>query len=181
MPNIEVEIARYAAQISLYALIVSVVAAVLSAGAVGLEFARWLNEGVRLRMTLMPGAIVVGNGRIDKKKIYLAIFVANRGNNATTITNMLLEERPSLFERLVLRKKSSHMLVPDPTLPGTAGRLPFLLEPGKTWSGMAAQDEELTRMIETGKLYVGISTSDRTKPIMKKIRLSKIPNKKSST
>jgi hypothetical protein len=71
---------------------------VVAACAFVLELRRWFDEGVKLSMSVMPDAKLVGGGVEDKT--YLAITVANRGTAATTITHMVLFNYPgrlSLF------------------------------------------------------------------------------------
>jgi hypothetical protein len=42
---------------------------------------------------------------------------------------------------------------------GAPGPIPYLLEPGRMWNGRATQTSDLERMIEGGRLYVGIICS----------------------
>jgi hypothetical protein len=54
----EVAVARYAAQIALWALGVSGIAAVISLCGFFLQLRRWFDEGVKLSMTIMSDAKV---------------------------------------------------------------------------------------------------------------------------
>jgi hypothetical protein len=89
MDSPEIAVARYAANISLWALGVSAGSLVVAGCAFVLELRRWFDEGVKISMTEMPEAKLFGGG-VQDDKTYLAITVANRGTAATTITHMVL-------------------------------------------------------------------------------------------
>ena len=50
---------------------------------------------------------------------------------------------------------------------GAPGPIPYLLEPGRILNGRAIQTSELERMIEGGRLYVGIISSHSNKTLFK--------------
>src|SRR5574337_775908 len=173
MDSPEVAVARYAANISLWALGASVGSVVVAASAFVLELRRWFDEGVKLSMTIMPDAQLFGGGVRDDTT-YLAITVANRGTAATTITHMPLYNYPvynypdrlSLFlsklpralfkrPRFVRRWRNKHgpqtFIVNTVRMPP-----PHVLEPGRNWHGMAAHTPEIEKMIQDARLFVGV-------------------------
>jgi hypothetical protein len=94
----ELTVARYAARISLWALWISTGALFVVACAFGLEVRRWLDEGVRLSLSVMPNAIIIGPHGRDENK-YLSVTGTNRGGAPTTITHMVLYNYPSRLSR----------------------------------------------------------------------------------
>lgn len=177
MDSPEVAVAHYAANISLWALGVSGGSLCVALCVFVLELRRWFNEGVRLSMSVMVDAEIFGAGQ-QEGNIYVAVTVTNRGNAATTITHMVLYDYPSQFalrlpSRLRRRFKSQRpntFVVVNPILPGMPGQLPFVLEPGRNWQGMAVHTPELERMIQAGRLYVGVIGSHSDKALFQRVR-----------
>jgi hypothetical protein len=169
--NSELDVARYAANVSLWALCVSGGALFISACIFALELRRWFDEGVRLSMSLMIGARVVGE---DGTK-YLSLTVANRGSAPTTITHMVLFNYPSYLARhlpiwLSARIKRFRPETFFVNSIGAPGPLPYLLEPGRIWNGRATQTSDVEKMIDAGGLYVGVVCSHNNKTLFKRVR-----------
>lgn len=175
MDNPELTVARYAARVSLWAFGVSALSFCVAFSAFALELRRWFNEGVRLSMSVMADAIFVESGSKDKKK-YLAITVTNRGDTATTITHMVLynypsrlavwiPKRPRVMVRLLKKSQPATFIVNTTAMP-----IPYVLEPGRNWHGMAAHTPELEAMIKAGRLFVGVIGSHSDKPWLMRVR-----------
>jgi hypothetical protein len=170
----ELTVARYAAQISLWALWVSAGALFVAACAFGLEVRRWFDEGVRLSLSVMPNAIIIGPHGRDRDK-YLSVTVTNRGDAPTTITHMVLYNYPSRLARwvpqwLYRRTKRFNAETWVINAIGAPGPIPYVLEPGRTWSGRASQTPDVERMIDGGRLYVGIISSHRKRTFFKRVK-----------
>ena len=182
MDTPEVAVARYAARISLWALAVSAGSLSVALGVFVLELRRWFDEGVRLSISVMVDAETFGGGHQDGNT-YIAATVTNRGTAATTITHMVLYDYPTQFalwlpSRLCRRLKSQRpktFVVVNPILPGMLGQLPFVLEPGRNWQGMAIHTPELEHMIEAGRLYVGVIGSHSDNTLFRRVRRWKPP------
>lgn len=174
MDSPEVEMARYAARISLWALGVSVLALVATAGSLALEVRRWFDEGVKLSLSVVAKANLVG-GNSEDTNDYLVLTVISRGNAPTTITSMVLWDFPTRLARLFRSRKPKTMIVPEPTLPGMAGQLPDSLPSGHVWMGMVTHTPALEQMIAAGRLYVGVVASHADKPVLKRVRQWKPP------
>jgi hypothetical protein len=190
----EIAVARYAAQISLWALYVSGGALFISAGVFALEIRRWFDEGVKLAVTIMANAKLLGGGRVDPNT-YLSATVTNRGSAPTTITHMLLYNyRNRLAQHVpdrafwLINRLARHMpdrltwwikkLRPETAVVnsiGAPGPIPFVLQPGHTWVGMAIYTPDLEKMIGAGRLYVGIVGSHSDKTLFKLARRWKPP------
>jgi hypothetical protein len=157
----------------------------VAACALALELRRWFDEGVKLRINVMAEAKIAGGLRPDDNS-YVAAHVANRGDAATTITHMYLEFFPTKFARFVGRlpltlrrwikkQKPKTFLVPNPILPGCVGTLPYVLNPGHDWHGMAIHTPELRKMIDSGRVYVCIIGSHSIKPVRGRVLISAPP------
>ncbi|MBV8888917.1 MAG: hypothetical protein JO305_04545 [Alphaproteobacteria bacterium] len=148
----------------------------VSLAAFALQLRRWFDEGVKLSMSVMSEAQMIG-GFDDDEERYIAITVTNRGSAATTITHMVLYNYPdrlSLFfskcPRFVQRcfkkrRPQTFIVVNKAPLP-----LPHLLEPGRNWHGMARHTPELRKMIEDTRLYVGVIGSHSDKTFFRRVR-----------
>jgi hypothetical protein len=107
----------------------------VAAFAFGLEFRRWLDEGVRLSVSVIVGAKIIGGYERDDNK-YLNVTVTNRGNAPTTITHMVLYNYPSRLARwvpqwLYRRVKRFHAETYIINAIGAPGPIPYVLEPGR--------------------------------------------------
>jgi hypothetical protein len=168
----EVTIARYALWVSMAALAVS-------AGAFSLELRRWIESGVKLSMTVMSDAMLFG-GIADDENTYVSVTVTNRGDAPTTITHMLFYNYPKRLARYMPRQLARHWKSQSPKImlvvnTGNPGPLPFHLEPGKNWVGLAAHTPDLEHMIAAGNLYLGIIGSHSDQTLFKRVRRWKPP------
>lgn len=172
----ELDVARYAARISLWALFVAVGSLIVTACLLILEIKRWFNEGVRLSMSVMVDARLYGGHVADENK-YIAITVTNRGSAPTTITHMvfydfinifsiLIPKYPKFIFRIFKKYWPNTMIIPNP---GTQ-ILPYVLDPGHNWHGMAIENPELENSIINRRLYVGVIGSHSNRPFLKRVR-----------
>jgi hypothetical protein len=177
----EVAVAKFAARISEWALFLSGGSFVVAACAFALELRRWFDEGVKLSMSVIPEATIIGGGRDENS--YIAITATNRGSAATTITHMVLYNYPDrlslclsrwpliIFKqprrlwRWFVRHGPKTMIVNTVLMP-----IPHVLEPGRTWQGMVAYTPGLEKMIADGRLFVGVIGSHSDKPLLRRVR-----------
>ncbi|MBB6467943.1 hypothetical protein HNQ96_003826 [Aminobacter lissarensis] len=137
-------------------------AAIVATGALFLEMRRWVESGPKLRISTMPeGQIATNLGVVSKT--YIVVNVSNRGGTATTITHLAFCTYDKWWRRLLDRPSSTY-IVPDPSPPGGTQRLPYLLEPGTRWMGMAEHDPEISKLVGEGKLWVQLFASHSDKP-----------------
>jgi hypothetical protein len=180
MDSPEVSVARFAAKISEWALFLSGGSLLVAACAFVLELRRWFDEGVKLTMSVMPEAQILGGG-VKDAKTYVAITVANRGSAATTITHMVLYnyrsslsrflswmprflfKRPRFVWRWFVKHHPQTFIV-------TTDQVPRVLEPGHNWQGMVAHTPELEKMIADGRLFVGVIGSHSDEPFLRRVR-----------
>ena len=144
----------------------AIYAAIISTGALALEFRRWFESGPRLSIRLMSAAQIIG-GWGDDDWSYISVRVANLGDRPTTLTNMALLEFRSIFHRW-LRRQSYSAIVIRPEAYGGA-TLPYVLAPGTEWSGTIRYSHDLKRRALSGHLFVGIYGSHGPRGHVRKV------------
>lgn len=150
---------------------VALYAAIVATGALALEVRRWFESGVRLRISLMPNAKIIGE---ESAPSILLVTVSNIGDRSTTITHLGFASFDGVFwwwKRWRNRSKNT-LLVPKPELPGHPPAIPHVLEPGKLWMGSAIWESIDQWAAETkGHAFVTVYGSHSTKPAMARIPL----------
>lgn len=151
-----------------WTLIVAAYAAVVATGAFSLEIRRWFESGPRLKLRLMPNAIVLEGGDL-RERTYIAATVTNVGTLPTTVTGMGYLQYDNVWRRL-RRKSTFQAIIPNPSL-DRASNVPHVLLPGTQWTGLGAYTPDLAARVGEGHFYVQIITSHRAKPLMHPVRL----------
>jgi hypothetical protein len=129
-----------------------------------------------------------GGPEVDEEDLII-LYVTNRGDAETMITNMGLFEIGSWW-RLPLFKITSSMswwpwkifpeknyLIPNPQLKGYPPNIPSALEPSKRWTGAIRPRPDVIPDMHTGNFYTGIYASNRERPYLVRIpkRRDKLP------
>lgn len=144
---------------------IAIIALALSAGALLLEFRRWIESGVRIKLRVMADAVAFP---YDDKQDKLVLIVSNCGTMPTTITHMVAHTFSSFLHRLVRLPKTS-FIIPNPII----SKLPHKLESSDLWMGQLNYDEQSRSLRAARKLFVGVICSNRDRTY-----LIKIPKKK---
>jgi hypothetical protein len=108
---------------------IAVYAAVVATAAFVLNFRTWFEKRVRLNLSLMRDAILIGGAGQDDEKNLMAVTVVNRGGQTTTLTHLVVLRFDSVWKRWRTRPCKSYM-IPNPQVGGTR-TIPFELDPGK--------------------------------------------------
>ncbi|WP_212432109.1 hypothetical protein [Bradyrhizobium liaoningense] len=151
---------------------VALYAAIVSTAALLLNFRTWYEKGVRLHLSLMPDAILMGGGSNGDERDLMALTVVNRGGQSTTLTTLVVLRFDRPWQRWRVHPSSS-FIIPNPAVAGT-GQTPHELEPGKKWTGIARRRPDVIPNIDCGKYYIGIYASNRNKPYLVQIPKPKI-------
>lgn len=93
-------------------------------------------------------------------KELMVLRAINMSNRATTITHMTMQLYPSWLAYIRRRPSQSWIVVDH--LPNQP--LPYVLEPGKIWTGTGLQTEDMPEMAK-GRLYVELIHALAKKPI----------------
>lgn len=147
-------------------------AAIVATAAFVLNVRSWYEKGVRLNLSLMPNAIMFTGPGEDAEKNLLALTVINRGGATTTLTHLVVLRFENTLGRLRDRPSKS-FVIPNPQ-PGPVPNIPFELDPGKKWMGIARRRLDVIPDIDDGKYFIGVYGTHRDRP-----HLIRIPEAKS--
>lgn len=128
-------------------------AAVVATGALFLEIGRWFESRAKLSISVMPEGKVVNQLGMQNDKSYIFVSVSNRGGQRDN-------DHYGSWCRRLLNKPEKTFVVPNP---GSAERVPYLLVPGGTWSGMAEHGAETRALLAKGDLWVHIIAAHRNR------------------
>jgi hypothetical protein len=130
-----------------------------------------LTSGPKLNLTVTPGLMRIPD--THEGRLYIAARVRNVGTAKTTITNMCFAAYDSSWKKFRRRSTADWVVAsPSPTQP-----VPFKLEVGEEWSGMAIQDDKMQRAIDGGNLWCAIYHSWSRRPIQERVVPSKLRKK----
>jgi hypothetical protein len=152
---------------------IAIYAAVVGTAAFFLNFRTWFEKRARLSLSLMPDAVLTGTGRTEKG--FMAVTVINRGGQTITLTHLVLLRFSNRWKRWRVRPSESYF-VPNPQVSGTStGTIPFELEPGKKWTGLARKQPDLIPNIQNGTYYFAIYATHRDRPQLIRIPKERPP------
>lgn len=130
---------------------------------------KWKTAGERLRLTVTPNTLIIGDQRYDPKQRHISVRIENYGERPTTITTFGMTFYSNIAEK-ILRKPKQSMYV----RPVTFGyELPYKLDPGTYWTGLSLQTDDIEKMVSEGLLYVEIYHSNKKRSLKKKIVIKK--------
>jgi len=127
---------------------------------------KWKTSGPRIKFEVRPNTLVMGDPAREDKK-FISANATNVGDRPTTITNLVLQHYNSYFN--MLRHKPSTSMVVD--MPSTGQPLPYILQPGQVWQGLAIQDDNLEELSKDGYLVCGLCHSHSDKEIDRRVNL----------
>lgn len=144
---------------------IAIYAGVVATGTFFLEMRRWFESGPKIFVKANPGMSVVGAGGVEAEDLLMAT-VTNRGDAPTTITHFGVVEYANAWRRW-RHKASRSFIIPHPQF---AQPLPHVLNVGEQWSGAAHDRTDVIGDLLTGKMWVAIHTTDRSRPYVAPIR-----------
>jgi hypothetical protein len=152
---------------------IAIYAAIVGTSAFLLNLKAWFDSGVKLHLSLIADGMTIGAGpQFDEDDLNL-LTVTNRGDAPTVITNMVLFDMRSLWQRWRIKPAKSYV-IPTPQLKGYPLNLPSDLEPSKRWVG-AIRKREVKFNLHDGHHYTGIYASHSNIPYL--VRIPKTANK----
>jgi hypothetical protein len=98
---------------------------------------------------------------------YVAVTVVNRGDLATTITNMTVHQYRSIFHRWY-RKAFWSAIVKEPGAI-TGREPPYVLSPGTQWMGIVPYNGDLLERVKLGNLFVAIHATHVGRSVAKRV------------
>jgi hypothetical protein len=154
---------------------IAIYAAVVGTAALFLNFRTWFEKRPRLYLSLMMDARVIG-GPEEHEKDLMAVTVVNRGGQTTTLTHLVVLKFDNGLKRWRVKPSKSY-IIPNPQIGGT-GNIPFDLDPGRKWMGIARSRPDVVPDLRDGKHCFGIYATHRDRPYLIRIptlRRSKLP------
>lgn len=131
-------------------LAIAAYAAIVSTFVFGWDAYKWLNQGAKIKGYAQTGMSIVG-GPVEDPKTYVTITAVNHGDRATTITNMGFLYYKNWFKAYLFKNRPTRAFVV--TSPSQGQVVPYRLETGAQWIGMAHQDDDTDKMIREGYLF----------------------------
>lgn len=125
---------------------------------------KWKKAGPRIKFKVRSGMIVIGDPERDNQA-FISVEATNTGDRPTTITNIVVQHYNTYFA--MLRHKPSNTMImnnPSPSRP-----LPYVLNPGSVWQGLAPQTPEIEALALDGYLVCGLCHSHSDKEIDRRI------------
>lgn len=140
-------------------------AAVISTFVLGWDAYKWLHAGPKVTIEVSPGMKVIGDGQ-DREKNYVSVIAVNRGDRATTITNLGFVYYSSWLKAFFRRKNDKAFII---TTPSEAQVIPYRFEAGAQWIGLANQNDEVTEMMRNGYLYAVLYHSHAGRGVRRRV------------
>ena len=132
------------------------------------DFVKWKTEGPNIRISASANIMMFGDELLEGKT-FISIDIRNIGGGASTILKIgfvhfknrrmkLLGRRSGLFY-WVIKPHSQHIL-------------PYFLESGKVWDGLANQNEELVDLSKKGRVHLAVQFSHEDDLMISKNRIN---------
>jgi hypothetical protein len=150
---------------------IALYAAIVATSAFFLNLKSWFESGVRLRLSVISDGMIIGGDPAHDERDLVILTVVNRGDAPTMITTMVVLEINSWYQLWRVRPAAAYM-IPNPQPRGHPCNVPADLDPGKKWTGFVRnrQDEPKRVDFRDGWHYVGVYTTARNRPYLKRIR-----------
>ncbi len=129
---------------------------------------KWKTAGPRIRFVVRSGMIVVGDPSREGQT-FVSAEATNVGDRPTTITNLVLQHYKT-YLAMLRHKPSTSMLVTNPSI---SQPLPYVLQPGSVWQGLAIQSEEIEDLAKSGYLVCGLCHSHSHREIDRRVVIRK--------
>lgn len=152
---------------------VAVYASIVATAALLLNFRTWYEKGVRLKLSLMPDAEMFGGYGQEPEKGLMVLTVVNRGGQPTTITHMVVLRFDNWWKRIRVCSSAS-LIIANPQV-GASGAIPYELNSGKKWTGIARRRPDVIDHVDDGTYFIGVYASNRDRPYL--IRVPKPKSK----
>lgn len=146
---------------------IAIYAAVVATSAFVLNFRTWFEKRVRLNLSLIADAALMGGSKVDDEGGLIALTVINRGGQPTTLMHLVVLKFDNFWKRWRIRPSKS-FIIPNPQVGGT-GVIPSELDAGKKWTGIARKRPDIVPDLQDGKHFMGVYASNRDRPYLIRI------------
>ena len=122
---------------------------------------KWKTSGPKIRFCAKPNMKTV-NIPSREGKTWISATAENIGTGATTITHLCFQYYRNYFKKLIKKPDSSFVVGGAEATPNQS--IPYVLNPGTIWQGLALQTDELKKMSREGYLICELYYSQSRKP-----------------
>lgn len=129
---------------------------------------KWKTAGPRVRFVVTTGVIIMGDPERAGKK-YISATATNIGDRPPTITNLVVQFYKNYLAMLRHKPEESRIV----TNPSNSQPLPYVLNPGVVWHGLAKQIREIEDLAKKGYLVCGLCLSHTDKEIDRRVIIRK--------
>lgn len=126
---------------------------------------KWKRTGPRITGTAYAGWRAIGYPEMEGRDL-IYVNIANAGDQPTTLGQWGMVWKPP--RKLLWGKKKVESFLAKGG-PGDLGRVPKRLEPGDTWQGVGTQTKELDKLLSSGRFYIWLQFSHKSKPVLIRI------------
>jgi hypothetical protein len=149
----------------LWTLGIAAYAAVVATLVLGWDAYKWLDAGPKIKVSASTGMQIVG-GLQEDTQIYVMVTAVNLGDRATTLTNLGFTYYANWWRAKFGGKPDKAFII---TTPSQSQVIPYRLEAGGQWIGIAHQDDEVATMIRSGHLFVVLYHSHAGQGVRKRV------------
>ena len=105
------------------------------------DIVKWARDGARVHVEIQTGMVSTGGGLDDDdeetaRTQYILVTAVNRGDQPTTITNLLVHQFASRWKQF---RKKGRTFFTLPMGPSGGTAIPHVLQPGTKWIGTLKQ------------------------------------------
>ena len=138
--------------IALYAAIVATVVLVW-------DIYKWKTSGPEISLTASPNIKVLGDPELEGKT-YISIEARNIGSRPTTILKLGFLYYKNWWHRV----RGKHEVFLWVVHPHTQHGIPYVLQQGTVWNGLAHQNKDIEKKAKEGLLFCALFLSHTEKP-----------------
>ena len=122
---------------------------------------KWKTSGPKIRFRANPN-MKTFNIPSREGKTWISATAENVGTGATTITNLGFQYYRNWFKKIFRKPDSSGVIASAEATPNQS--IPYILNPGTIWQGLALQTKELEENSRKGYLICELYYSQSKKP-----------------
>lgn len=131
---------------------------------------KWKTSGPQIRFNAKPN-MKTFNVPTHDGKTWISATAENIGTGATTITHLAFQYYKNWFKK-IFKKPDSSWVIANATI-SPEYRIPYVLNPGTIWQGLALQTEELEEKSRKGYLICELYYSQNKKPKKYRVTIKK--------
>jgi hypothetical protein len=141
--------------------------AVIATAVLVWDIYKWASTGAKIVLTVLPNRFTMGDDRLDGQRLFL-FEATNKGDRPTTLGKLMFVHYSGVWQ--FIRRKPTYYYIKNP---GFQHNFPHKLDVGDVWQGSAFHTDESDTMMRKGYLYAALFCSDRSRPVVVRVRPAK--------